>query len=162
MSISPVPWAGGSQCQNNTALTAKAAESDPDPYLALLYHRTAPAKTGLSPANSLFTRTVRIRIPALLDVTEGLQMYKETNKAKQSTPCRCHNLMKMTLCISMVGKNGHKEQRGRKRLSVLTCGCHLSCRGEATSCPNPRGAGPSGPESAVLCESARQGASTAY
>lgn len=86
-------------------------ESGSDPLLNLLNYRTAPTKHVLSPADILFNRYMKTRMPSVLEaavrVTGDLGMYKETDKAKQtaqsahslpscgrapwcSEPWRCH------------------------------------------------------------------------
>lgn len=58
-------------------LLKKTAESRSDPYLALLNYRMAPMKHGLLPADILFNRKKKTRMPMLLEtdvrVTGDLQ-----------------------------------------------------------------------------------------
>lgn len=48
-------------------LMKKALESNSDPYLALLNYRDAPLKHGHSPAELLFNRKLRTRLPVLVE-----------------------------------------------------------------------------------------------
>lgn len=62
--------------------------SGSDPFLTLLNYRTAPMKHVLSPADILFNRYMKTRMPSVLEaavrVTGDLEMHKETDKAKQT------------------------------------------------------------------------------
>ena len=62
--------------------------SGSDPFLTLLNYRTAPMKHVLSPADILFNRYVKTRMPLVLEaavrVTGDFGMHKETDKAKQT------------------------------------------------------------------------------
>lgn len=62
--------------------------SGSDPFLTLLNYRTAPMKHVLSPADILFNRYMKTRMPSVLEaavrVTGDLGMHKETDKQKQT------------------------------------------------------------------------------
>lgn len=48
-------------------LFKKAHDSNTEPYLALLNYRDAPLKHGKSPAELLFSRKLKTRLPGLLE-----------------------------------------------------------------------------------------------
>lgn len=67
-------------------LLKKTLKSNSDPFLALLNYRLPAVKHGLSLADILFKRKVKIRTSALeinVRAAGDLQIYKKTNKAKQ-------------------------------------------------------------------------------
>lgn len=66
------------------ALIKKALHSNSDPYLTLLNYRDAPLKHGKSPAELLFNRKLRTRLPVFLDQgTYKVSLAKRKNKCNQ-------------------------------------------------------------------------------
>lgn len=67
-------------------LIKKALDSGSDPYLALLNYRDAPLKHGQSPAELLFNRKLKTRLPVLIESEAG-QGNNKVLHAKQKTKC---------------------------------------------------------------------------
>ena len=67
-------------------LIKKALDSNPDPYLALLNYRDTPLKHGKSPAELLFNRKLKTRLPVFLE-SESDQNNNKVLHAKRKNKC---------------------------------------------------------------------------
>ena len=114
----------------------KANEAGTDPYVALLQYRNTPvAGCDYSPAQMLFSRSLRTKLPVAAEqlipaiVTPRDQLYATVSRNKRIilivTRKRCHHCKPMTSYACSVTANGN----------AVACNGHMSLRARTSSRP---------------------------